>query len=104
MDTHGDMGRLPTSGEFEGPVVGSYPMLERGCVKPEAGYTRDGFAYTVDYYDADGELPAYVRVVVDGDPVDMLLSPAPTSITSSASTRPGLRPGCPRREVSMGRP
>jgi hypothetical protein len=70
-DTAGATARLPREGSMRGAFVVSAPVLTNGYVEPARGNTANDFRYLVDCYDADGEVPAWVRVYIDGDPYDM---------------------------------
>ena len=48
-----------------------FPELKDGIVFPSVGTTSTIFTYLVTYYDPDGDLPEYVRVIIDGFEFDM---------------------------------
>jgi len=49
------------------------PWLTGGMVSPIFGYPDTVFTYTVDYYDPEGQSPASMIVVIDGEAHDMTL-------------------------------
>lgn len=70
-DTTGATARFPASGPADGPFVASLPVLTNGRVEPGVGSTVIHFKYSVDCYDADGQVPVSVGVFIDGNPRDM---------------------------------
>ncbi len=55
-------------------VANTLPSLSEGKVEPLSGSRNTGYVYSVKYTDTDGpngQMPAYVRVYIDGVPYDM---------------------------------
>jgi WD40 repeat protein len=63
---------LPATGDYDGPNVNSGPVniaptLARGRVSPEQGGTTTRFTFAVTYADEDGDAPAFVSLMLDGE-------------------------------------
>jgi len=69
-DTTGATARFPATGPVESPFVGSPPVLS-GRVEPGVGSTMTHFRYSLDCYDADGQVPVSVSLFIDGNAHDM---------------------------------
>lgn len=55
------------------PSPNTAPELTEGKVSPEQGDIDTKFTFSVYYYDADGDPPGQVKVVIDGEEYDMSL-------------------------------
>jgi hypothetical protein len=78
-DGNGGSDRLPATGAYDGPTVTAIPVnnnpsFTNGYVDPTSGTTSDTYAYSVDYYDIDGDAPATIQVFIDGSPNTMTLA------------------------------
>ncbi|HUT03467.1 MAG TPA: PQQ-binding-like beta-propeller repeat protein [bacterium] len=73
-DGNGSSDRLPASGDNDGPEVNYVPTLSDGAVDPTFAGVSTTFAYSVRYYDADGNAPPTASVIVDGAAHSMALS------------------------------
>jgi len=55
-------------------AVGNHnPVLSKGLVTPSLGYPTTVFAFTIHFYDEDGDAPERIRVWVDDEPHEMSL-------------------------------
>lgn len=59
---------MDLSESYDGPTVvpNQPPSLSSGSVSPSSGTTGTTFTYEVTYTDADGDVPSYVTVYIDG--------------------------------------
>jgi hypothetical protein len=62
----------PENGNITAPLVNNPPTLTDGDVSPSSGTPYTTLTYSVNYTDADNSQPAYVRVIIDGVPHDMI--------------------------------
>ncbi len=64
--------RVPGTGDFDGPAVSPAevnipPVLAGGKVSPGQGGTTTRFTFVVTYSDQDGDPPAFVSLMLDGE-------------------------------------
>ncbi len=81
---------------YDGPTVNNIaPVLEERALTPQSGSATDEYTYAVRYRDAEGDAPAAVAVVIDGEPHEMAAD-GTTQYTTGvvySYTHSGLEPG-----------
>ncbi|MCD6327495.1 S8 family serine peptidase [bacterium] len=76
-DADGLSDRMPYADSYPGPNVGGAnvaPILSEGEVWPPSGNPSASFAWTIHYFDLNGDNPETIQVVIDGSVMPMTLS------------------------------
>jgi hypothetical protein len=74
MGTNGGLlENTPYTLSFTTGIPNTRPVLTQGKITPTSGDTETTFTFSVHYYDADGDPPDSITVLIDGDEHDMNL-------------------------------
>lgn len=65
---------VKVSSNVSEPPVNTAPILSNSDISPSNGDTSTTFTFTVTYTDAEGDIPSYMNIDIDGTAYDMTLS------------------------------